>query len=480
MTIQLINTGTSANAGNGDTLRTAFGKININFLEVINSLTNISLTPGPTGPTGPASIIPGPTGPTGPTGLTGATGPTGLTGATGPTGSPGAAGKGYSLTSAQTLSLSNGTKTLTVNLFNQFSAYIVGSRVRLIHSLNTNIWMEGILTSYSNNNFVVDVTLTNGAAGNYSGWNISITGQPGVGNSGSGDITTSTLTNGPYSLYLNNSGNLEVPGHILPTQTLSYDIGSSNYRWRSLYISTSTIYLGDNSVTINENGTLLINNNDINSQLNSTLIAITSTNVTNWNTAYNWGNHANIGYLTEEIDPVYSNSAAASITPTDVVNWDTAYSWGNHANIGYLTTTTEKDPIFSTSTAANITATNVTNWNTAYSWGNHANIGYLTTASSINLLADVDTTTIPPSTGQVLKWVGSNWVPTDVISANLNLPGNLTFLDNTTQTTAYNLLDTIPQSSTSDGIKGQMAVSTTSLYVCVATNSWLKFDGTTF
>lgn len=63
---------------------------------------------------------------------------------------------------------------------------------------------------------------------------------------------------------------------------------------------------------------------------------------------------------------------------------------------------------------------------------------------------------------------------------NLFLNNSLQFSDNTTQTTAYNLLDAIPESSTSTGIKGQMAVSTTSLYVCVATNSWLKFDGTTF
>ena len=31
MTLQLINTGTSANAGNGDSIRTAFAKVNNNF-----------------------------------------------------------------------------------------------------------------------------------------------------------------------------------------------------------------------------------------------------------------------------------------------------------------------------------------------------------------------------------------------------------------------------------------------------------------
>ena len=34
-------------------------------------------------------------------------------------------------------------------------------------------------------------------------------------------------------------------------------------------------------------------------------------------------------------------------------------------------------------------------------------------AESIDRLADVDTSTIPPGVGQVLKWDGSNWVPAD-------------------------------------------------------------------
>lgn len=45
------------------------------------------------------------------------------------------------------------------------------------------------------------------------------------------------------------------------------------------------------------------------------------------------------GYLTSftESDPVFSGSAAFGITSTQITNWDTAYGWGNHANAGYLT-----------------------------------------------------------------------------------------------------------------------------------------------
>lgn len=41
-------------------------------------------------------------------------------------------------------------------------------------------------------------------------------------------------------------------------------------------------------------------------------------------------------YLTSETDPVFSASAAGSITSTQVSNWDTAYGWGDHAAAGYI------------------------------------------------------------------------------------------------------------------------------------------------
>ena len=44
------------------------------------------------------------------------------------------------------------------------------------------------------------------------------------------------------------------------------------------------------------------------------------------------------GYLTSytETDPIFSASAASNITTAKISNWDTSYSWGNHANQGYL------------------------------------------------------------------------------------------------------------------------------------------------
>ena len=43
------------------------------------------------------------------------------------------------------------------------------------------------------------------------------------------------------------------------------------------------------------------------------------------------------GYLTTETDPVFTASPAANILSSNISNWDTAFSWGDHTTAGYLT-----------------------------------------------------------------------------------------------------------------------------------------------
>lgn len=77
MAIRYVNTGTGPNSGNGDSLRSAFNKINENFTE-LSALIGSGGTGGVglQGPQGPQGV-PGPQGPTGNTGATGPTGPSG-------------------------------------------------------------------------------------------------------------------------------------------------------------------------------------------------------------------------------------------------------------------------------------------------------------------------------------------------------------------------------------------------------------------
>ena len=151
------------------------------------------------------------------------------------------------------------------------------------------------------------------------------------------------------------------------------------------------------------------------------------------------------GYLTSytETDPIFSASAASNITTSKISNWDTSYGWGNHASVGYLTMESDTlqtvitrgnsstSPAYFTSkfyyqnnfATADITiqlATQypgmfITDSSTAKAYASFNNEWneLLTWYSSINDLNDVDTVTVAPQNGQVLKWdsTSSKWKP---------------------------------------------------------------------
>ena len=146
------------------------------------------------------------------------------------------------------------------------------------------------------------------------------------------------------------------------------------------------------------------------------------------------------GYLTTytETDPVFTawdKSTGISITESQISDLQ-----------NYLTTYTETDPVFAASDAAGITSTDIANWGSAYSWGNHADAGYLTSTDSIVKVADsfgvglpfqanvvADATngiTISTLTGIPMFATTKRW--------KFDYDGNLTFPDDTVQTTAWN------------------------------------------
>lgn len=135
-------------------------------------------------------------------------------------------------------------------------------------------------------------------------------------------------------------------------------------------------------------------------------------NVSNWDEAYSWGNHAEAGYISnfEEADPIFTSSASYNITELNKTNWNAAYEWGNHSTAGYLTSYTETDPVFQASAAAGVTATKLLSWDEAYGWGNHAEEGYLKNISAFSFDDLNDTFVSSPQEGQYLKWNGSNWI----------------------------------------------------------------------
>jgi len=93
----------------------------------------------------------------------------------------------------------------------------------------------------------------------------------------------------------------------------------------------------------------------------------------------------------------------------NVANWNTAFSWGNHAAVGYLTSYTETDPVFIASPSFGISSANITNWDAAYSWGNHATAGYLTSYAETDPIFTAAFEITNPQTGQLLQYNGSKW-----------------------------------------------------------------------
>ena len=67
-------------------------------------------------------------------------------------------------------------------------------------------------------------------------------------------------------------------------------------------------------------------------------------------------------YLTSytETDPVFSAHASSGITATQISQWDTAYGWDNHADAGYLTSFTETNDLSTAVTWANVPDANIT------------------------------------------------------------------------------------------------------------------------
>jgi hypothetical protein len=116
---------------------------------------------------------------------------------------------------------------------------------------------------------------------------------------------------------------------------------------------------------------------------------ITNSDITNWNTAYGWGDHSGL-YRPVSWVPAWTNITGK---PTTIAGYGItdAYTKSNMQTSGgaqlHFNNITNKPTTLagygitnamSTSHAANgITGTNITNWNTAYGWGNHASANYL-------------------------------------------------------------------------------------------------------
>jgi hypothetical protein len=128
---------------------------------------------------------------------------------------------------------------------------------------------------------------------------------------------------------------------------------------------------------------------------------ITGTNITNWNTAYNWGDHSGEGYLTAEADTLASVTGRGASTTTDITTTGKIFYSNNFADLTALQaiSATTYHGMF-----AHVHAEGHGYMSHGGSW-----IQLLDTGSNLSELADVLTTS--PTNNDVLTWNGSNWAP---------------------------------------------------------------------
>ena len=180
------------------------------------------------------------------------------------------------------------------------------------------------------------------------------------------------------------------------------------------------------SLTVNSVGTANLSFNAANGEF-----TYTPPDLSNYDTAFGWGDHASAGYLTSLGD-------AAGVTTAKITEWDTAYGWGNHASAGYLTSYSETQTLDNVLALGATTTRDITTTGKLYYSNNFATTGDLPSAttyhgmfahvhaeghgymahggawlqlldegSNIDELGNVDLS-IAPTDGYVLKWEASS------------------------------------------------------------------------
>lgn len=430
---------------------------------------NVGLVTGATGATGPIGLE----GATGPIGATGSTGPIGATGSTGPIGATGATGEGatgatglqgdrYATTSISSLSITTGSKSLTVGTG---LGYTIGQSVIIANTISQT--MTGSVSSYATGNGLLQVSVTSTTgSGTYTSWTVNLAGAAGVpGATGAtGPIAGSNtqvvfndggVANGSANLTFNKTVNL---------LTITGNINAGNLTTTGLIDSTGNIE-GGNLIT---DGLLSVTGNANVGNLGTTGLITASGNITGGNLVtaglLNVTGNANVGNLI-----VSQIQANANITAPRLIS-----NIANGTSPLVVTSTTKVANLnadlldgfdtASTATAntivvrdgnANIIANNITGTLVTASQNNITSVGNLISlnvtgnvlaGNFVGILANGNSNVnIPSANGNITISVTGTSNVIVVSTSNTDITGNLFISENiiSNNVTSNNLVKTV-------------------------------------
>jgi hypothetical protein len=91
------------------------------------------------------------------------------------------------------------------------------------------------------------------------------------------------ITGNVYGNIFNSTGNINVAGNLIPDANVTYSLGSSSRRWKDLWVSGNTIYIGSETITVSSNGTWTFSSNGSSVQLSSNSTTFNGNIVANGN-----------------------------------------------------------------------------------------------------------------------------------------------------------------------------------------------------
>jgi len=213
----------------------------------------------------------------------------------------------------------------------------------------------------------------------------------------SGQITLEQIPNA-----LITPAKLNLSASLLPTSNVTYDLGSATYRWRDLYLSGSSIKLGE--ATITAIGTAV--NLPAGSTVNGTAIGNSNSGVTNILAGDNVTITNNSGTYT--INAVVGDGGGGITLEQSQDGAATLFSNGSHTGITftYVDGSNALNANVANIPNASLTNSSITINGTSVSLG-----GTITVSSGVTSLDDLDDVEIiSAASGQILIYNASNFV----------------------------------------------------------------------